>query len=123
MSNLRCSLCAGKHKLDNCTQFIKLDWSAKRDALRNFKRCFICFTPNHMAKFCTVNVRCETCGGRHHRLMHRDEASLVRQCSVAPESHSGTRLGFVPVTLKNGNQNLVTYALLDNSSNVTLLSE
>ncbi|MBM6549258.1 hypothetical protein [Streptococcus dysgalactiae] len=55
--------------------------------------------------------------------MHRDEATLVRQCSVAPESHSGTRLGFVPVTLKNGNQNVVTYALLDNGSDVTLLSE
>ena len=39
---------------------------ARKRALLNSGRCFVCLKKHHMAKKCRSPLRCSTCNGRHH---------------------------------------------------------
>ena len=39
---------------------------ARRDILKKAGRCYVCLRKDHLSRECKSNVKCFTCGGRHH---------------------------------------------------------
>jgi hypothetical protein len=130
-SPIVCICCQQQHSLDDCQKFRNTEFSDKQNLLRRHKRCFLCFKPNHLAKNCQLRIRCtvEGCHGNHNTLMHRD-TSLNLKTRLAT-AHIGAvlgeskaaRLGFIPVRLVSSTREVLTYALIDNGSDVTLVDD
>ena len=127
-----CLFCRGEHSLEVCDAFLNATQSEKLAVLSKHKRCFLCLKPNHMAKNCRVSTRCamENCGGRHHTIMHAkpvhklpsvEAGESSSHCGAVASQDKSASLGFVPVKLVYDSKSVLTYALIDNGSDVTLI--
>lgn len=64
----------------------------KRKALRDGKRCFVCFREGHGSRTCKANISCILCDKRHHvimcsRLKEAKDCSLVETRDESGASH------------------------------------
>ncbi|KAF4514163.1 UNVERIFIED_CONTAM: hypothetical protein B566_EDAN019286 [Ephemera danica] len=121
-----CIWCSNKnHGLGGCRGFAGASLPERREFVRKNRRCFACLGKGHFAPDCKSNVKCsiDQCGGRHHSLLHSPPPNppvIVTNASVLT---GGVRLGFVPVILRGPEGEIVTNALLDTGSEVTLVSK
>ncbi len=65
-----CPMDGQLHYLTKCTIFLALTPTERRAKLRDWRRCYSCFSTAHNMKACTRAIRCEKCPRRHHTLLH-----------------------------------------------------
>jgi hypothetical protein len=63
-----CSLCKGKHKLFQCSQFLQLNTQDQLNAVKRLNLCFNCLG-DHLVKSCRAS-NCKNCGKRRNTLIH-----------------------------------------------------
>ena len=131
LPNRRCGLCNLSHDLVDCKRFSAMDGAERLKYIARVGRCFVCLGQGHVASSCLKGSKCPVvgCGKKHHGLLHNDDikvgdniVNLNEQVSNA-ESLPVRRvcLGIIPVRLTGPSGSHVTYALLDNGSDATLV--
>ena len=121
----RCPYCKGDHKLAHCKDFQQLARYKRLALLRKSHRCFRCLDCSHRIRDCKSTQGCmiEGCNNtRHHTLLHRHEVERTESsCCAAVEGLAAVKdkrpyLMTVPVRVKSGSKEVLTYALLDSGS-------
>jgi hypothetical protein len=67
------------HYVQTCESFKKMSVKDRYTSVRDNKLCLRCLTPGHFARDCKAKFTCDvdSCGKRHHRLLHPDKISKV----------------------------------------------
>ena len=133
-----CPLCKGSHYLGRCEKYIQLSEEAKLQTVQRLQLCYNCIKPGHPLSECTSKITCQTphCGERHHSSIHKvykelDEKEKLKQKGAGASttvsllrSSKEVFLLVVPVVIHPPTGvALLTYALLDNCSQSTLLRD
>lgn len=58
-----CTCCKQPYSSNSCETVSNAQ--AQRDVLKT-GRCYVCLRKDHLSRECKSNVKCSTCGGRHH---------------------------------------------------------
>ncbi len=66
----QCPIDGENHTLENCDKFKALRPNERRQKLREWQRCYACFSLGHNISGCTKNIRCNECTHYHHTLLH-----------------------------------------------------
>jgi len=124
-----CLCCSKPHKIEDCADFQRMSYRDRKQLVRDKALCFRCLRKGHILKDCRSRSCCEKheCKSTdHHTLMHFDRpsnnpAEAPALCSAASyeenvSSDSPAYLDIVPVCVRAGNSEVVTYALLDPGS-------
>ncbi|CAH8650301.1 unnamed protein product, partial [Schistosoma rodhaini] len=132
IASAKCSMCSGDHSVYECRQFLALTTEERLSHVKSKSICFVCLRQGHKANECKVTRCCaiEGCSKRHHSLLHKgsaknkseDKLATVDYCGQDRPVNSHVCLGTIPVRLRAGNAEVVGYALLDNGSDVTLIT-
>ena len=69
----KCPLCESPHNLADCQTFAQHSVKDRRTAVKDLKLCFACFSPDHVAKNCSVS--CTICQKKHNTLVHVNDSS------------------------------------------------
>ncbi len=73
-----CPMDGENHGLAMCEGFKKLDPFARREKLKEWKRCYACLAPGHNIRECGRGVVCQHCQHKHHTLLHGTSRSQAR---------------------------------------------
>eukprot|EP00794_Sanderia_malayensis_P016989 gene16989-18701_t len=63
-TSITCSFCRQKHLSAKCP--VVTEPSSRKEILKKQGRCFVCLKRGHLSRECQSNVRCFSCGRRHH---------------------------------------------------------
>ncbi|XP_012271144.2 uncharacterized protein LOC105694768 [Orussus abietinus] len=74
----KCLLCSGVHALFTCPSFKDLSVGQRRDTVARNRLCYNCLSARHPVRACQSQVRCRTCNGVHHTLLHEGRGSALR---------------------------------------------
>ena len=133
-----CPSCEGQHDLDRCPDYLKLDVKERSNFLYEKRLCYACYkptSPNHVSKSCRQRRTCNICSGSHPTGLHgftlkkrsgNDETQQGELgCNLTSLDAQVISLSVIPVRLcvKDGNQELIVYAMLDNCSQGTFIHE
>lgn len=127
-----CPACLeGCAALNRCKNFKEMSDAEKWTVLRNAGVCKQCLTKHAMRPpyVCKLAVRCDRdgCKGKHHPLMHSDDWDQNKEDVVITCSHRvkgvNAQFRYIPVVLRNGDEEVTTYAFCDEGSNGTFLEE
>ncbi|XP_058445846.1 uncharacterized protein LOC131427001 [Malaya genurostris] len=133
--NPECSFCKETHSLPNCGKFKRLDVSERIQFVYKQHMCLSCLkSSGHILRNCKQQKRCgiNGCNRTHHPLIHDDnmrqnqkaeQPRKVESSNHHMDSKSNIYYQVIPVTLKNGEQSLDTFAFLDAGSSLTLIDE
>lgn len=143
-STLEQCVCCKKsdHKLDKCEKFAKLPLRVKWSVVRRARRCFVCLLSKHHYKDCTASSTCNVkgCIESYHTIMHKhktdepqakhdgNDVDLTKNISATVNIPNNLvqRIHFrvIPVILYNpiNNNNVTTWAFLDEGSSPTMMS-
>lgn len=99
--------------------------------MRRLQICRICLS-RHRAKRCNDDSVCgiDGCQFRHNKLLHNKKDDQSDSVPIKNEEHlpslnvhawATTFFKVLPVFLSNGNKNIMTYAMFDDGSSVTLV--
>ena len=139
-----CAVCNGRHSVDKCNKFLALTTKQRYKWVKSGGLCFSCLSKEHVVKDCGKKSKCglDGCEMSHHKLLHRQvntqseasppQPSLVHNAtadleeSVVMASAQSVKSGHVllrvlPVVLQGPLGDVVTHALLDEASTVSLL--
>ncbi|TGZ73054.1 hypothetical protein CRM22_001737 [Opisthorchis felineus] len=122
-----CSLCDGRHGLACCQKFNDLPTQARWRVVERKRLFSACLRPGHASTKCDSPKECgiEGCSASHNHLLHvipdANKTISVGLCNSTSQVKSGTSLGVVPVRMKGPHGGVLTYALLDSGSDVTLV--
>nr|XP_039258906.1 uncharacterized protein LOC120335470 [Styela clava] len=100
----RCVICSKDHFLIHCPEFERKSASEREATIREFHICRNCLYIGHMARQCRKNPACTErgCGGRHHRMLHRNVADTKRK---EQSTSSATQTATSGSTLTNYTRN------------------
>ncbi|KAK7889113.1 hypothetical protein WMY93_024673 [Mugilogobius chulae] len=142
-----CPFCDNhKHSLNSCPNFKFLSLSQKHSWIKDNNRCWRCGREHRSAE-CDLKMRCKTCNSRHLLALHEvgekgplrsdkperkpdlvgANKSTLNQAAEEvlyigkPPQSGRALLKISKVILRNGDQALETYAVLDDGSERTLL--
>ena len=140
----KCACCAGKHVVAECPEFRKKSYEERKLFVIDEKLCWRCLQSGHVVKNCRSKLICEvkTCSDKHkathHTLLHRPvtspaAVSAAGVCGTTmplPENNGssvsnanqkmwGSFLDILPVRVRSGNVEVLTYALLDSGSSLS----
>ena len=59
-TNRGCTICKGKHRIDECKKFQNLPVESRFGAVKESKLCFRCLKPNHLSRECKSKKVCGT---------------------------------------------------------------
>ncbi|XP_033251864.1 uncharacterized protein LOC117190994 isoform X1 [Drosophila miranda] len=125
-----CSVCNGKHDLENCNSFAQLELEKKWLHVRERKLCFNCLKYGHRSQKCRRHHQCglDGCAKRIHRLLHAESVNQpgeeVKFTGTAThEASSMILFKILPVNLHAKNKIVRCHAFLDEGSAVTLINE
>lgn len=145
----KCGCCGENHITRRCDQFLKLDSQQRRTIASQSRLCFNCLSPNHMLNKCPSKHNCSQCGQRHHTLLHRPSQPATQtqkvsteQSQVQAQTSFQTNTQFISASIRNqlhpkvllataiiqivnpiDNRTLNVRALLDQGSEITIISE
>ena len=80
-----CLACKNDHKLMFCDEFLNKYVSDRKQFVIDQKLCFNCLSKNHHVKDCISEFTCrlESCGKKHHTLLHEDKKPMPNSNSPA----------------------------------------
>ena len=122
-------LCKEKHRLMDCHKFKMKAVKDRIDFAAKEKICKNCFSKTHLLKDCICSIKCcvDGFGKKHHTLLHLESPhqgtinSTNKQDFAKPDKFH-TFLQVIPVTVIHGANTTVVNALLDSSSDTTLIT-
>ncbi|KAL0169529.1 hypothetical protein M9458_034125 [Cirrhinus mrigala] len=120
-----------KHYLNGCDNFKLLSGDQKIDWIKTKNRCWRCGR-GHQAANCTLKTLCPTCNRKHLLVLHdvNDRAKPSQQNAAPssavlyvdrPTSGSKVLLKVTKVLIRNGNEAVEAYAVLDDGSERTIM--
>ena len=122
-------LCKQKHRLMDCPQFKDKSVEERIDFATKEKLCKNCFSKGHTTKDCICKLKCRvnSCGKKHHTLLHRqDQQQVSINSSISHEKTNLPKttifLQVLPVNASNGSQTVEVNALLDAGSDTTIIA-
>ncbi|XP_034733444.1 uncharacterized protein LOC117948085 [Etheostoma cragini] len=127
-----CPYCSNQeHYLSACSEFAKLNTAEKANWIKEKDKCWRC-GHGHKPETCTLKKPCSTCNEQHLIVLH--EVALKANQSVLTVSTTSSMvyvgqashpsrvlLKVVPVQLHNRGKTLNTHAVLDDSSERTII--
>ena len=129
-----CMCCGRPHSISKCYQFKALSVLERAEFARDKKLCFRCLDGLHRSSECPTKNVCsvEGCGQRHHFLIHGAPRMFPIKSKELEQNNPTvntierlavtTLLNVVPVILQANGKTVKTHALLDNGSDVSLIS-
>ena len=130
-----CPYCKGCHKLSLCKKFGQLGRYRRMSFVAKGRRCFKCLEVGHMMQDCESTQSCEVegCTEGHHTLLHKFVDSHEKDyetvmCGATGEAaptsqRKGPFFMTVPVKVRYGENEVLSYALLDSGSQRTFCSK
>ncbi|XP_035787864.1 uncharacterized protein LOC118464534 [Anopheles albimanus] len=128
-----CPACPKNHRVEECGDFRQKSVGERIDMAKRERLCFGCLrVTRHMVRDCRSAKKCgqDGCQRKHHPLLHTPVEQAERTEGEASTAvvfhHSGPRRTFyqmVPVTLRNGPNEMSALAFLDCGSSLTLIDE
>lgn len=129
-----CHYCDNNHHyLNQCNNFTQLTSELKTNWIKSNKRCWRCGR-KHQAAQCRLKATCKTCNGKHLTVLHdinskstemkhNHERSQESQMLYLDRPAGGSQvlLKICKVLLRNGKNSIMTYAILDDGSERTIL--
>lgn len=133
--------CKQWHQLTECGKFKAMTVNERWRVVKAHDRCIFCFGKHHLPT-CTRAVECPYpgCGRNHNQMLHREQESPQpgTSASTVPSDNSGgtanslhigvtrhapkhTVFKVLPVTVKNGDRQIKTYALMDTGSSMSII--
>ena len=129
------------HYTGECGKLKRLPIEERVDFVRSSRLCFRCLCEGHYSRDCQTT--CETCGRRHHVMLHDDTRGTADHKEAQPDSTpqenqdpvevntytttskqtstAKVSMPVVPVIVKGSNCEVETYALIDTGSDVSLI--
>ena len=143
---LSCIECRKAHSLESCPAFGKKTIEERRRFVLNKRVCMNCLRRGHFSAACWKKRRCESCGEKHHPLLHQSDSTSAKaptpaqatapapsgDSSAAPSSRTVFRtacddkkvaLQIVPINVTAGGKSATTLGLLDPGSEGTFVSK
>ena len=74
-----CKCCKESHRLWKCEVFLGYSYPDRFKFVKHEKLSFNCLVHGHQAKDCQMSLRCKTCKGKHHSLLHSDIKNPLRE--------------------------------------------
>ena len=141
-----CVLCNGKHELESCLEYKKMDVKARKEFAKTKGLCFGCLGRGHLSRECKKRKKCGTCGKFHPTSLHGDYKNVPKEtkqeeantpleeqtvhCTKSSDENSESQAQIssmiVPVWLRhrdNPEREVLVYALLDDQSDTTFVSQ
>jgi hypothetical protein len=59
-----CAFCLGDHRHEDCKRVENTD--KRKEILKKYSRCFNCLKKGHLARNCSLKVKCSACKKEHH---------------------------------------------------------
>ncbi|XP_077282731.1 uncharacterized protein LOC143908796 [Temnothorax americanus] len=113
-----CPVCKEQHYVTKCSRFLKLSSRKRLSTARDLKLCINYLRSGHSVKNCPSAWSCQSCGMKHHTLLHFEQSSsstlTVEPVTATPAAQD------TATVLKPEDKPLVTMASLANS--IVLLS-
>ena len=140
---VKCWFCFKKHKVTPCEDFISSSINVKNEFVKANKLCWNCLGKDNNKKHCQSKHRCKVanCNKRHHTSLHNGSVTPPPAANPPPPVHQGqpnnpndtitsnhfklskTFHQILPVIITNDTKIVHTNALLDASSDATLIRE
>lgn len=73
---LKCPLCAAAHRIFNCSEFVKMTVSERKEVVVRLKLCYNCLNYGHQVKDCKFSA-CPKCNKRHNSKLHEEQGVAV----------------------------------------------
>ncbi|XP_017875754.1 uncharacterized protein LOC108622406 [Ceratina calcarata] len=86
----RCFYCRKPHALRECEQYMLLTPGERYKYAKTSQHCILCLSSKHLANACPSSTLCQKCDGRHHTLLHFEQASAASNTQPASRSNAGT---------------------------------
>lgn len=142
-----CPCCSEVHELEKCRKFKEKSVDERFSLVKSKGLCFNCFKGAHTSRACSANPRCskEGCKRKHHTLLHmewtyknKEEKLQASQQTGAgrvtddSENQADTNavggqkevcLRVLPVKVRSNGREVITWALLDHGSDVSLCEQ
>jgi len=133
-----CPVCNEPHPITLCSQFKEMNYEERVKIMRSSNLCNNCFKPGHIALGCLEVNSCEIdgCTRRHHTMLHppsrtAQQSKQENSYSKSPEPNQVQSnaqsspdqrvcLRILPVEVQGPSKSIITYALLDSGSDVSL---
>lgn len=123
ISNYKCFVCGvtPPHSIYKCPVYTKMSVDKRWEMMKREGRCFLCVLKKHYLSACesTYTCRVEGCGERHHTTLHRPKVNVKATRTTVQEN--SVLLSVVPIIIRAGNKSVITHALLDTCSEVSLI--
>lgn len=130
----KCLFCGAVHKLDDCTDFSTKPFSQRRDFFFRERLCMGCAASrSHQVANCKKRLKCKTCSGMHPTCLHKEQtqdsaavSNCLSVCQLPDQSGGFDHTMIVPVWVRpvgEPEREILQYALLDDHSNVSFVSQ
>ncbi|XP_067205334.1 uncharacterized protein [Linepithema humile] len=141
-----CHLCSSNHYIANCPQYSSKTVEQRLAIITKNKLCYNCLG-NHRVSACRVTKRCQKCGHKHHTSIHQKNnanyaASSYTKSKDSPAKEVSSNETHVLHSIKNNSinscallataqivvianngENIKARALIDQGSEISLISE
>ena len=123
---MTCFFCSQPHRLEDCTEFQKKTLEERKDFIKKKGICYGCINGKHLSKDCRNRRKCATCKGSHPTVLHDND--FKKETKVLHTRGSIAAIKFnsliLPVNIwSEGTESIRTFALLDEQSDSTFISE
>lgn len=83
-----CGVCARPHPTHRCYDLVKVNFTERRERMRNKGLCFKCLVRGHKASECSR--KCTSCNGDHHLILcHKQSKSRVGNIECSKDDRRG----------------------------------
>ena len=117
----QCYLCQGFHFLSDCEDFRAKPLIERKEFVREKKLCFSCLGAFHRAANCKCKRSCSVCSRNHPTALHSDNVDA--QSAHVACNDDPVMQPILPVRVTWGDRTKIAYALYDNGSTATFMTE
>ena len=120
--NDSCLICQAEHDLDECPMFLAKMLKDRKQFCFDNRLCFGCLSSGHVSRNCENRKTCKVCSKRHPSSLH----VYKTLATGGRNAEDGAGMCVVPVKLRHSRckeQVLIVYAILDECSQGTFISE
>ena len=124
-----CPLCKGEHRLFCCSDFGVWDVDRRSQFVRQQHLCFNCLSPAHSVRQYPSKRTCNTCGCKHHTMLHKTEDPVPTNSTPPPggqaltaSSHPTGFLTTATIKVSSGDYSRHARAVLDNTATISLIN-
>ncbi|XP_011879631.1 PREDICTED: uncharacterized protein LOC105568515 [Vollenhovia emeryi] len=117
-----CLLCSDNHYIASCPQYVTKSTPQRIELVKRKKLCYNCLG-THKISACRVTKRCFKCGSKHHTSIHTDKSQpTTSKKEDAKTTESAATTATVVIVTPNEETTTIR-ALIDQGSEVSLISE